>query len=146
MKRKSPLIFVVDDDPIYHKILKFNLSANEYNNVETFNSGEDCLENIDKIPDMVILDYNMNGMNGLETLKEIKKKYKDIKVIFFTANEDSNLAQESLKVGAQEFVQKNEFAYNKIKLILKETFDNKIEAPTNGRVISSVSFNQNGLS
>ncbi len=112
---KNPLIFVVDDDPIYHKLLKYNLKIDNYNNIKSFNSGEDCIQNIKLVPDVVILDYEMDGMNGIQTLQKIKKFNKDIKVILFSAQEKMNIVSKSLKSGASYYIQKNEHAYNKIK-------------------------------
>jgi len=119
-KNKNPLIFVVDDDPIYHKLLEYNLNSENYNNIEVYKSGEDCITNIDKKPDVVILDYEMDGMNGLQTLKKIKKFSKDINVIVFSGQENLNVAANTIKFGASNYVKKNEFAYNKIKFIIKK--------------------------
>lgn len=118
--KNNPLIFVVDDDPLYHKLLEFNLSRENYHNVETFNSGEECIYNIDKMPDIVILDYEMDGMDGIQTLKKIKEFNQDIKVIVFSGQENVDVAAKSLKFGASDYVKKNEYAYNKIKFLMKK--------------------------
>jgi len=118
--KKNPLIFVVDDDPIYHKLLEYNLNSENYNNIEIYKSGEECITNIQKMPDLIILDYEMEGMNGLQTLQQIKKFNKDIKVIVFSGQENKEIADNTLKFGASNYVKKNEFAYNKIKFIIKK--------------------------
>ncbi|MBT3302120.1 MAG: response regulator [Bacteroidetes bacterium] len=116
---KRPLIFIVDDDPMYHKMISHNLKAENFDNVMTFESGEECIKNLDKKPEVIILDYEMKGINGIQTLKSIKEYNKDIKVILCSSQEDMNIVFDSLKFGAFNYVRKNEFAYNKIKFLMK---------------------------
>ncbi|MBL6963834.1 MAG: response regulator [Bacteroidetes bacterium] len=116
---KRPLIFIVDDDPMYHKLISHNLRAENFDNVMVFDSGEDCINNLDKKPDVIILDYEMKGINGIQTLKKIKEYNKDIKVILCSSQEEMDVVFDSLKFGASNYVRKNEFAYNKIKFLMK---------------------------
>ncbi len=116
---KRPLIFIVDDDPTYHKLISHNLRAENFDNVMVFDSGEDCINNLDKKPDVIILDYEMKGINGIQTLKKIKEYNKDIKVILCSSQEEMDVVFDSLKFGASNYVRKNEFAYNKIKFLMK---------------------------
>ena len=71
-------IFIVDDDPMQAMMLQDYLSKYSTFTLTVFNSGEECLKNLDKSPDIVFLDYNFdkagrNAMDGIEILKEIKK-------------------------------------------------------------------------
>ena len=70
---KNPLIFVVEDNKVYNKLIVNYLKSNKYVNVEAFYSGEECLKNIEKGPDIIIQDYLLEGMNGIEVLKRVKK-------------------------------------------------------------------------
>lgn len=85
-----------------------------------FTNGNDCINNLDKNPDIVILDYEMKGIDGIETLKRIKEYNSHIKVIMCSNQEDINIAIRSVKLGAVNYVRKNELAYNKIKIIMKK--------------------------
>jgi DNA-binding NtrC family response regulator len=116
---KRPLIFIVDDDPMYHRMISHNLQAEDFDNVMVFESGEECVKNLDKKPEVIILDYEMKGINGIQTLKKIKEYNKDIKVILCSSQEDMEIVFDSLKFGASNYVRKNEFAYNKIKFLMK---------------------------
>jgi len=115
-----PLIFIVDDDPIYHKIFSYNFKKENYNNVMIFSSGSECLKHLDKNPDVIILDYEMKGIDGIETLKRIKEYNPDIKVIMCSSQEDMEVAITSIKLGAVNYVRKNEFAYNKLRFLMKK--------------------------
>jgi len=116
----KPLIFIVDDDPLYHEVYSYNLKKENYENIMYFKSGEDCIANLDKKPDVIILDYEMKGMNGIQTLKKIKEYNNDIKVIICSGHEDFDVAIKSIKLGAVNFIRKNEFTYNKIKFMMKK--------------------------
>jgi len=85
-----------------------------------FSSGSKCLKHLDKNPDVIILDYEMKGIDGIETLKRIKEYNPDIKVIMCSSQEDMEVAITSIKLGAVNYVRKNEFAYNKLRFLMKK--------------------------
>ena len=125
--KKEPLIFVVDDDPIYHHLVEYNLTVDNYDNILKFSSGEECLFNIDKMPDVVILDYEMDGLNGLQVLEKIKQFNKNIEVILFSGQEDNNIVKKSIEMGASSYIQKNEKAYNQIRFMVNQITENKMD-------------------
>ena len=72
-------LFLVDDDAVYLKMLEndFIQQPDLDFNIETFSTGELCIESISHNPDVIILDYQLDGieknaMNGIETLNKIK--------------------------------------------------------------------------
>lgn len=114
----NPLIFVVDDDKFAHHLLNSILRKFSFRNVEHFFSGEDCLENIEKAPDIILLDFEMDGINGLETLNRIKKHFPDIKVLMISGQENINVAVKAIKSGAEDYFIKD----STLPLKLKEFF------------------------
>ena len=54
---KSPYIFIVEDDHMYSEYIKYGLEESEYSNVEVLSSAQECLDNLHKMPDVVLLDY-----------------------------------------------------------------------------------------
>jgi DNA-binding NarL/FixJ family response regulator len=71
-------------------------------------SGEDALNQLAEItPDVILLDLNMPGMNGIDTCKKIKAKYPDIKIVILTMLKDSSLIKLLLKSGADGYLLKN---------------------------------------
>ena len=105
--KKDSLIFIVDDDKLYHSVLISLLKKHGYTNIECYFSGEDCLEALWKHPDFIFLDYNMNGINGLETLRLIKERGSDSKVIIVSGQERVDVVLNSLKCGAYDYVIKD---------------------------------------
>ena len=125
IKNDQPLIFIVDDDEAFTVLVKRELFKADYKNTETFSTGSDCLKHLSKNPDIIFLDYTLEPeMNGLEVLKKIKDTNKGIYVIMLTAAEKIELAIDSLRIGAYDYVIKNENAFikiiNRIKKIIKE--------------------------
>lgn len=69
--------------------------------------GEKAIPLIEKVePDLVLLDYNMPNLNGLETLKVLRKKENYVAVIFVSANSDQGLVTECLNAGADDYIRK----------------------------------------
>ena len=85
-------IFVVEDDLVFAKSIKYYLSMNPDNEVEEYNNGKDALSNKYKNPDLVILDYNLPGMNGLEIMKGFHKYNPNIFVVIMSAQNDIKVA------------------------------------------------------
>jgi DNA-binding NtrC family response regulator len=75
--------------------------------VLTANSGEACLEMLAKeLVHVIVLDVKMPGMDGVETLKQIKQRYPRIEVIMLTGHATADSAVEGLKSGATDYLQK----------------------------------------
>jgi DNA-binding response OmpR family regulator len=80
-----PKILVVDDEDNFLKLYQMELGAEGYE-VSVASSGEAALKSLDdKMPDLVVLDVKMVGMDGLETLLELKQRKKGLPVILNTA-------------------------------------------------------------
>lgn len=97
-------ILVVDDDFMVCNFLERFLSKKSYQ-VTTANSGPEAIEVIKKErPHLVLLDIKMPGMNGIEVLKEIKKIDPTLGVILISAVQDEEIAQEAMKLGADDYI------------------------------------------
>lgn len=111
-------LFLVDDDPTYLKMLEHSLRDSQYydGNIKGFCTGHECLSNMSGKPDIVVLDYllnssDKNAMNGIETLKKIKKTNPKTQVIMLSGQDKIDVAINSLKFGAFDYVVKNENAF-----------------------------------
>lgn len=118
-KKPSPLVFIVEDNEVYAAMIRYTLESSNYR-TEVFISGEDCMQNIYKMPDIVILDYNLLIMTGLDVLKEIKSINPDIYVLFLSAQEDLNVGINSLKYGAYDYVIKDHLAFDNLIIALNK--------------------------
>jgi len=99
-------ILIIDDDDQLRKSFKKLLIEEGYE-VEIAPSGELGLENVhEKVPDLVIIDMRLPGMNGLETFKAIRKIEPKLPVIIMTAYGTTETAIEATKMGAFDYVLK----------------------------------------
>ena len=99
-------VLVVDDEPEACKALKEFLILKDYE-VRTAFDGDTALREIDAFkPHIVLLDMNMPGMDGVEVLKEIRKKNTSIGVIMVTVVSDHERAKSTLELGAFDYITK----------------------------------------
>jgi len=119
---KKIKIFVVEDSVIYRELIASFIYTSDrayltpeesYFDIRSFSTGEHCLGEIDEKPDIVVLDYFLDGyhnpegcMDGMETLKRIKKRSPNTHVIVVSSNRDSALANEFILKGASDYVSK----------------------------------------
>lgn len=109
MYDKDPVkIFVVEDDPAYTKFLQYVLGLNPDFEVSVFENGKSCIENLYQKPSIVTLDYTLPDLPGEKVLKEIKAYDSNIQVIVISAQEKIGTAVELLKLGAYDYIIKDE--------------------------------------
>jgi two-component system OmpR family response regulator len=127
MEAQGLNLYIVDDNISMVTALKQYLQ-NRFGNgvkISTFYSGDSCLKRINKDTDIVVLDYYMDGKNGLETLKSIKEINPETEVIMLSSNEDIGMAIESYKEGASEYIVKGPTAWKR----LSDVINNVVTAP-----------------
>jgi len=134
---KDILLFLVDDDALFLKSLEIDfIQLMEYN-IKTFATGEQCLENLSQHPDIIILDYYLNGIhknaiNGIETLDRIKKTNPEIPVIMLSSQDQIEVAVNCMKHQAFDYIVKSETAFIRLQKAITFIFHNqKIEKTLN---------------
>jgi two-component system OmpR family response regulator len=120
-------IFLVDDDILYLKLLENQLSGNQKIKITTFRTGEKCLELLSENPDVIILDYFLNGndktaKNGLEILIKIKQEHPNIQVLMLSAHENVEIALNCIRHDAFNFIVKNDTTFLRLKHSIKQIF------------------------
>jgi DNA-binding NtrC family response regulator len=120
MSEKPYLIFVVEDNEWYNRLLVHQLSLNPDYQIVSFTSGKDCIDNLDKEPDVITLDYRLPDMKGLDVLKKIKAVNEDIQVILISEQNEIDVVVELLKFGAYDYIVKS----NEIRERLLNTVNN----------------------
>jgi two-component system OmpR family response regulator len=134
---KEILFFIVDDDALYLKSLEIEFAQNTKAVVKTFATGELCLENISQNPDIIILDYYLDGveknaMNGLETLDRIKTANPQIPVIMLSSQDKIEVAVDCMKHQATDYIVKSETAFIRLQKSITDIFHTrKIEKALN---------------
>jgi len=116
-------IFLVDDDAVFLKLMEIEFQQHPEFVIETYATGELCMDNISHHPDIIILDYyldgmNKNAMNGIETLHKIKDFNQDIQVVMLSSQDDVNIAINSVHHNAIDYVVKSDTAFFRIEKII----------------------------
>ena len=101
-------IFAVEDDPTYKKFLEYILSLNPDFEVKFFSSGNECIKNLHLKPQIIALDYTLPDLSGEDVLKKVKIFDPEIQVIIVSAQEKIGTAVQLLKLGAYDYIIKNE--------------------------------------
>ena len=99
-------IHIIDDDSEIRELLKELFESDEYE-VSTFNSAEDAHPYIlREIPDLILLDIGLPGMDGLTFLEKLKTEFDDVEVIMITGQADLRSAIRAIKLGAMDYIRK----------------------------------------
>jgi len=107
-------IFVVEDNEWYNRLIVHSISLNPDYVFESFYSGSELLENLNKNPDVITLDYLLPDFNGIDLLKRIKEHNEDIEVIVVSEQENIETAVELLKNGAYDYIVKSKDIKNRL--------------------------------
>lgn len=123
MATQKRYIFLVDDEPFQNEMLKDFLSERFIYEVKSFENGETALQNMQYNPEIVILDYHLSSQkpgakNGVEILKEIKDRYPETQVIMLSGQDKIDVAVDSIKYGAYDYVVKGETAFSRMENVL----------------------------
>jgi two-component system OmpR family response regulator len=116
-------LFLVDDDVVYLKLLAIEFLEHGNFDIKTFASGELCTQHLGEKPDIIILDYLLDGidknaMNGIETLDKIKAIHPDMPVIMLSAQDKIDVAINCMHHKAFDYVVKSETAFIRLKKII----------------------------
>jgi two-component system OmpR family response regulator len=120
-------IFLVDDDALFLKSLEIEFMENADFTVETYSTGELCIANLSNNPDVIILDYQLDGivenaMNGLETLDKVKAFNPEIPVVMLSSQDKIEVAINCMHHKAFDYVVKSETAFVRLQKIITAIF------------------------
>lgn len=134
---KKIRLFLVDDDALFLKSLEIDFLSQCDFEIETFATGELCIANLANNPDVVILDFHLNGidknaMNGLDTLIAIKEYNVDIPIIMLSSQDKIDIAVKCMHHNAFDYVVKSETAFVRLQKNIATIFsDQKIKKELN---------------
>ena len=116
-------VFLVDDDALFLKSLEIEFLEQADFIIETYATGELCMANLNKNPDVIILDYNLDGldsnaMNGITTLNKIKEFNRDISVVMLSSQDKIEVAVSCMHNKAFDYVVKSETAFMRLQKII----------------------------
>jgi len=115
-EEKDFLVYVVENNSVYNHLVSEYLKKQGFPNVVSIISGEECVQKVEnkQFPDIVIQDYSLDGMNGLDVLKKVKKLSPKSEFVFLTSNENMEVAVNTIKFGAYDYIVKDKMALEKV--------------------------------
>jgi DNA-binding response OmpR family regulator len=130
---ESSKILLVDDEPAMLRYIRTLLEVDDYK-VETASTGEEALQRIDKgmEPDLILLDVLMPGIDGLETLEQIRKKRPGAKVVMLSCVSDTKKVVQAMRLGAHDYLTKP-FQKAELDAVIDQCL-NQGKAPVGGEV------------
>src|SRR5437016_855759 len=103
-------IFMVEDDPVFAGMVRRKLEDEKNFEFTLFTSGEEFLKNLYRGPDIVVLDYYLPGLSGLEILEKVTGYNREIIPILVSGQEDVKVVVQAYKMGAKDYIIKKENA------------------------------------
>lgn len=130
MSQDKIKIFLVDDDALLLKSLEIEFLEHGDFIIETYATGELCLLHLAHNPDVIILDYHLDGIdktaiNGIETLDKIKDFDSTIPVIMLSSQDKIEVAVDCMHHKAFDYVVKSETAFVRLQKIITTIFQFK---------------------
>jgi len=130
MRTEKITLFLVDDDAVFLKSLEIEFLEHADFTIKTFATGELCMAGLSYNPDVIILDYYLDGidkkaMNGIETLDKIKAFNQDIPVVMLSSQDKIDVAISCMHHRAFDYVVKSETAFIRLQKIITSIFSYK---------------------
>jgi DNA-binding NarL/FixJ family response regulator len=124
--RKEPVIFLVDDDPLYLRALELAISSQVGSaKIHSYQTASGCLSHLRLKPDVVILDYYLDTKNGIDVLKEIRRSNPSAKVIMLSAQDSLNIAIDCMENGAYDYISKSQSSFIRVNNLLTNILSDK---------------------
>ncbi|MDT8902807.1 response regulator [Anaeroselena agilis] len=106
MVAKRPVVLVIDDQPGIRRLLLEVLQEEGYTVLEASNGYDGLQKARDGRPALILMDMKMPGMDGIETLRELRRLGIDVRVIMMTAYGELDLVTEAKAIGATDYITK----------------------------------------
>ena len=119
-----PRIFIVEDNLIYQQLIAKELDSLS-GEFHFYTNGEDCIHDLQKRPSIVVLDFDLDGgLNGLETMLQIREFDASIYVILFSSQKNLNSCENMVQYGSFDFLEKREHSFQLLKQMITATHFN----------------------
>ncbi|MEA1886178.1 MAG: response regulator [Bacteroidota bacterium] len=123
MNRRK-LIFIVDDDPFINQLIIKRFNSEEYL-VEPFEYGEECIDALDRDPDLIILDYyffksGIKVLNGMEIFDKIREEKPDVPIIMLSGQDRGDIVLEMARKGITDYIIKDNSLISNLEKAISE--------------------------
>ena len=109
----NKLVFFVDDDKLILNLLEYTFKSRDGIRVKTFFSGEECLDQMQLKPDLVVVDHMFTGkkgqMNGLQVVRKIREIDQDTTILVLSGQEDESIIADFIQSGAKQYISKDDY-------------------------------------
>ena len=115
-------ITLIDDDPHMREMLSdFFIQKYPLSEISSYSTGEDALKKTISPPDLIVLDYHLDSVNviainGLQVLMKLKERYPQVPVIFLSGQDKTEIATNTMKYGAWDYIVKNDSAFHRLEI------------------------------
>jgi len=118
------LIFIVDDDPFINQLVIKRFNSDDYL-VEPFEYGEECIEALERDPDLIILDYyffksGIKVLNGMEIFDKIREKKPDVPIIMLSGQDRGDVVLEMARKGITDYIIKDNSLISNLEQAISE--------------------------
>ena len=118
----NKLVFIVEDNPADQKVLELHFEQNLSGyQVRTFSRPDEMMAHLNDKPFAIVLDHffgNQSSKTGLQYLRELRKKYSSIPVIYYTTLDDDSVRGEVLALGAEQYIIKDSASLVRLRTAL----------------------------
>ncbi len=114
-------VMIVEDQPSYQDLVQVVLSLDpRFEVVAVASDGQEALDGFDEAnPDLVLIDFLMPGLDGLETAKRMKDRRADVRIAMVTAHEEEVLKRLASEARIQEVIPKRGFSLDKVQRLVR---------------------------
>ena len=107
----NKLIFFVDDEPMFINLLEYTFKCRSEYITKAFNTGEECIKHLHLNPDLIVVDFFLQGgesqMNGLDIVKAVQKTNPNTPIVILSGNDDEAIIGEAKAAGVKKYVVKD---------------------------------------
>ena len=116
-------IVIIEDEEAHYSLMKRAITKElAHASIHHFQDADTCLDHLDNIiPNVIITDYLLPGMNGIAFLEALRQQKKDIPVIMITGQGDEKIAVQAMKLGAIDYVVKSGSFFTLLPAIIERT-------------------------
>ncbi|MFQ5872501.1 MAG: response regulator transcription factor [Dehalococcoidia bacterium] len=115
-------VMIVEDGAEFQEVLRLTLSIESGMQIaHTSTSGEEAVEAFARVaPDLVIVDFRLRGIDGLETAKKMKAQRPDVKIVMVTGSEEDVLTERAQAATILGVIPKSDFSLERLRKLLKQ--------------------------